>query len=48
MSPFVELMLILAILITAAKTAGYISYRLGQPSVLGELSSATCDSGFLA
>ncbi len=37
MSPFVELILILAILITAAKTAGYISYRLGQPSVLGEL-----------
>ena len=37
MSPFNEWILVLAILITAAKTAGYISYRLGQPSVLGEL-----------
>lgn len=37
MTPFLELILTLAILITAAKAAGYISFRLGQPSVLGEL-----------
>jgi len=37
MSPFLQLALSLAIIITAAKIGGYISYRLGQPSVLGEL-----------
>jgi len=37
MTPFLQFALALAILITAAKTGGYLSYRLGQPSVLGEL-----------
>ncbi len=37
MSPFLQLALALAIILTAAKLAGYVSYRLGQPSVLGEL-----------
>lgn len=37
MSPFIEVLLILAILIAAAKAAGYLSLRLGQPTVLGEL-----------
>jgi len=30
-------MISLAIIITAAKVGGYVSYRLGQPAVLGEL-----------
>lgn len=37
MSPFLQLALALIIIITAAKIGGYVSYRLGQPSVLGEL-----------
>ncbi|MFC1960103.1 cation:proton antiporter [Chloroflexota bacterium] len=37
MTPFLQLTLALVIIITAAKIGGYISYRLGQPSVLGEL-----------
>jgi Kef-type K+ transport system membrane component KefB len=37
MTPFLQLTIALAILIFAAKVGGYISYRLGQPSVLGEL-----------
>ncbi len=37
MSPFLQLALALVIIITAAKLGGYLSYRLGQPSVLGEL-----------
>ncbi len=37
MTPFLQLSLSLAIIIVAAKAGGYISYRLGQPSVLGEL-----------
>lgn len=37
MTPFLQLSLALAILIAAAKIGGYISYRWGQPSVLGEL-----------
>jgi Kef-type K+ transport system membrane component KefB len=37
LTPFLQLSLALAILIAAAKIGGYISYRLGQPSVLGEL-----------
>jgi len=37
MTPFLELAFILAIILLAAKLAGYISTRLGQPSVLGEL-----------
>ncbi|MEW5869366.1 MAG: cation:proton antiporter [Chloroflexota bacterium] len=37
MSPFLQLALALAMMIAAAKVGGYLSYRLGQPSVLGEL-----------
>src|SRR5574341_556531 len=37
MTSFLQLAIALALLITAAKLGGYISYRLGQPSVLGEL-----------
>ena len=37
MSAFLQFALALAALITAAKLGGYLSLRLGQPSVLGEL-----------
>ncbi|NPV66088.1 MAG: cation:proton antiporter [Anaerolineae bacterium] len=37
MSPFLQLALALVVIILAAKTGGYISYRLGQPAVLGGL-----------
>ncbi len=37
MTPFLQLIFELAIILLAAKAAGYISIRLGQPSVLGEL-----------
>ncbi|MBN1537312.1 MAG: cation:proton antiporter [Anaerolineales bacterium] len=37
MSSFMQLILAMAIIIVAAKISGYISYRLGQPSVLGEI-----------
>jgi len=37
MTPFLQLALALVIIIFAAKFAGYLSYLLGQPSVLGEL-----------
>ena len=37
MSVFLQLALLLAIILLAAKAAGYLSVRLGQPSVLGEL-----------
>jgi Kef-type K+ transport system membrane component KefB len=37
MAPFLQLALALVLIILAAKAGGYISYRLGQPSVLGEL-----------
>jgi Kef-type K+ transport system membrane component KefB len=37
MTEFLQLALALVILIAAAKVGGYISLRLGQPSVLGEL-----------
>ena len=37
MSPFLELAFVLAVILLAAKLAGYLSTRLGQPSVLGEL-----------
>jgi Kef-type K+ transport system membrane component KefB len=37
MSPIVQLLLELSLLITAAKLAGFISTRLGQPAVLGEI-----------
>ena len=37
MSSFLQLVLLLSILLLAAKSAGYISVKFGQPSVLGEL-----------
>lgn len=37
MSPFLQLSVTLAIIILAAKIAGWISQRFGQPSVFGEL-----------
>lgn len=37
MTPFLQLILSLAIIIAAAKAGGYLSVRLGQPAVLGEL-----------
>ena len=37
MSSFLQLVLALAIVIIAAKLGGYLSLKLGQPSVLGEL-----------
>jgi Kef-type K+ transport system membrane component KefB len=37
MSQFLQLLFLLSIILIAAKFAGYISIRLGQPSVLGEL-----------
>lgn len=37
MTPFLQLALLLAFVLLAAKLAGYLSIRLGQPSVLGEL-----------
>ena len=37
MSVFLQLALLIAVILLAAKAAGYLSVRLGQPSVLGEL-----------
>lgn len=37
MTPFLQLILMLGIIILVAKTAGYLSTRIGQPSVFGEL-----------
>lgn len=37
MSPFLQLSIALAIIILAAKIGGFLSFKLGQPSVLGEL-----------
>jgi Kef-type K+ transport system membrane component KefB len=37
MTPFLQFILLLAIIIFAAKSAGYLATRIGQPSVLGEL-----------
>ncbi len=37
MPSFLQLVLVLVIIITAAKIGGYFSNRLGQPAVLGEL-----------
>lgn len=37
MSTFLQLAIVLSILLFSAKAAGYLSTRLGQPSVLGEL-----------
>ncbi len=37
MTPFLQLAFLLAVILLAAKLAGYLAIRLGQPSVLGEL-----------
>lgn len=37
MTPFLQLTFALAIIISLAKLGGYLSFRLGQPAVLGEL-----------
>ena len=37
MSPFLQFILALVVIITAAKIGGYLSYRLGQPAVVGEV-----------
>ena len=37
MTPFLQLALALAVIIAAAKSGGYLSVRVGQPAVLGEL-----------
>lgn len=37
MSSFLQLAILLSIILVSAKLAGYLSVRLGQPSVLGEL-----------
>ncbi|MEJ5225841.1 MAG: cation:proton antiporter, partial [Anaerolineales bacterium] len=37
MTPFLQLALLLALILLAAKLSGYFAIRLGQPSVLGEL-----------
>ncbi|HEX2981769.1 MAG TPA: cation:proton antiporter [Anaerolineaceae bacterium] len=37
MTPFLALVFVLAVILITAKLAGYLSNRLGQPSVLGEL-----------
>ena len=37
MTPIVQFVLALAVILLAAKLGGYISVRLGQPSVLGKL-----------
>jgi len=35
MTPFLDLAFILAAILLAAKLGGYVSSRMGQPSVLG-------------
>lgn len=37
MLPFLQFLIILAVIITAAKLGGYLSVRLGQPAVAGEV-----------
>jgi Kef-type K+ transport system membrane component KefB len=37
MLPFLQFILVLALIISAAKAGGYLSYRLGQPAVVGEV-----------
>jgi len=37
LTPFMQLAFLLVVIIVAAKSAGYLAIRLGQPSVLGEL-----------
>ena len=38
MSPFLQLLLLLAIVVTAAKSAGALANRIGQPAVFGEIA----------
>lgn len=38
MSPFLELILVLAILVAGAKLAGWVLAKLGQPTVVGEIA----------
>jgi Kef-type K+ transport system membrane component KefB len=38
MTPFLQFVIALVIIVAAAKIGGYISLKLGQPSVLGELA----------
>lgn len=38
MTPFLELMLVLAIIIVGAKLAGFVVGKLGQPTVVGEIA----------
>jgi Na+:H+ antiporter len=37
MTPFLQLAIALVLIISAAKVGGYLSFRIGQPAVLGEL-----------
>ncbi len=37
MDPFLQFLLAVALVVVAAKSAGYLSTRLGQPAVLGEI-----------
>ena len=37
MTPFLQLVFAIAVILLAAKLAGYLSIRLGKPSVLEEL-----------
>lgn len=37
MLPFLQIILVLALIISLAKTGGYLSYKLGQPAVVGEV-----------
>jgi Kef-type K+ transport system membrane component KefB len=37
MLPFLQFILALVVIITAAKVGGYLSYRLGQPAVVGDV-----------
>ncbi len=37
MLPFLQVILVLALIITLAKAGGYLSYKLGQPAVVGEV-----------
>ena len=37
MSPFLQFSLLISLLLIIAKAAGYLSVKLNQPSVLGEL-----------
>lgn len=38
MSAFLQLAFLISVILFSAKLAGYLSMRLGQPSVLGELT----------